>query len=356
MTHPDGPKGGRRFACVQEPSSRGRDMAVPMPSRRRVLQLVAVSPLLALLPGMAFTQEAAPIVWRGRLMGAEAALSLYARDRDRAEESLEEAIVLARRLEGLFSLYRSDSALVVLNETGRLHAPPRDFLALMQAADHFHRLTDGAFNPLVGALFDLYLAHFASRPGDERGPSSPAIAKGCRLLTWRKLRYDRRSVQLPRGARLTFNGIAQGYVTDRVAALLARKGWMPALVNFGEYRALGRHPSGRPFMLGLADPLHPGQVLGRLPVSRALAASSPLAARFDEAGRFHHLLDPRTGRPAVQAPAGLWVAAGNATTADALSTALSVMTRTERRRLLGRLSGVTAWQTTGGGTLQQLKS
>ena len=323
-------------------------------TRRRILHMIAVAPLLALLPGTSFAQETEPVVWRGRLMGADATLAIYARERDRAEESLEAAVTLARRLEGLFSLYRSDSALVVLNETGRLHAPPRDFLALLAAADYFHRLSHGAFNPLVGVLFDVYLAHFAARPEDEKGPSASSLQKMRKLLSWRELRRDRRMVRLAAGARLTCNGIAQGYVTDRVAELLTRKGWLPALVNFGEYRAVGRHPSGRAFTLGLADPARPGRMLGRLPATHALAASSPLAASFDEAGRFHHLLDPRTGRPADHAPSGLWVAARNATTADALSTALSVMDRGERRRLLARLPDVRAWQTNGDGRLQPL--
>ncbi len=332
----------------------GRASPAGAASRRRVLQMIAVAPLLALLPGASFAEEVEPVVWRGRLMGADATLAIYARKRDRAEESLGEAVSLARELEGLFSLYRSDSALVVLNETGRLHAPPRDFLALLAAADHFHRLTDGAFNPLVGVLFDVYLSHFAIRAGDEKGPDPSSLQKMRSLLAWRAVHRERRLIRLAAGARLTLNGIAQGYVTDRVAERLARKGLVPALVNFGEYRSLGRHPSGRPFTLGLADPTHPGRILGRLPIARALAASSPLAASFDEAGRFHHLLDPRTGRPAAHAPSGLWVAARDATTADALSTALSVMDRAERHRLLTRLPDVQAWQTNGDGRLRPL--
>ncbi len=323
-------------------------------TRRRVLQMVAVASLLALLPGRSFAEETEPVVWHGRVMGAEATLAIYARERDRAEESLEEAVTLARELEGLFSLYRSDSALVVLNETGRLHAPPRDFLALLATAEHFHRLTHGAFNPLVGVLFDAYLAHFSARPGDEEGPSASSLGSMRNLLAWRVLRRESRMVRLATGARLTLNGIAQGYVTDRVATLLVRRGWVPALVNFGEYRSLGRHPSGRPFTLGLADPAHPGRVLGRLPVTHALAASSPFAASFDEAGRFHHLLDPRTARPAADTPAGLWVAARDATTADALSTALSVMNRAERQQLLARLPDVRAWQVDKDSALQPL--
>ena len=342
------------MAAASPPHHRPWERATSMPSRRRVLQMIAVTPLLALLPGAGFARDVEPVVWHGRLMGAEATLALYARERDRAEASLDEAIALARKLEGLFSLYLPDSALVVLNETGRLPAPPRDFLALLAAADRAHRLTRGAFNPLVGVLFDLYLAHFSARPGDEKGPPASSLRSMRPLLSWRAVRWDRRMIRLPAGARLTLNGIAQGYVTDRVAELLIRRGWVPALVNFGEYRALGRHPSGRPFTLGLADPRRPGRVLGRLPVTRALATSSPLAASFDEAGRFHHLLDPRTGRPATNAPAGLWVAAREATTADALSTALCVMGGAERRQLLARLPDVRAWQTEADGRIHPL--
>ncbi|GIX16773.1 MAG: FAD:protein FMN transferase [Rhodothalassiaceae bacterium] len=314
-------------------------------SRRRVLQVIAAAPAFAALPARARGADAAPVLWRGRLMGAEASLAIYAPPAARAsaEEALAEAVALARRLEALFSLYRADSALVLLNETGRLRAPPPDFAALLAHAALMHRLTDGFFNPLVGVLFDLYLAHFADRPLDEAGPPRSALEAVRPLLCWSALRHDDRAVTLAAGAKLSFNGIAQGYATDRVAELLGRRGFRPVLVNFGEYRALGGHPRGTPFTVGLADPRAPGAVIGTLPVSPALAASSPFAAVFDEEGRFHHLLDPRTARPAADAPAGIWVAAGDATTADALSTGLAVAPPTRRHGILARFPGAKAW-------------
>ena len=97
---------------------------------------------------------------------------------------------------------------------------------------------------------------------------------------------------------LTLNGIGQGYVADRVAALLEAEGLTNILIDTGEFRALGGHPQGGAWPVKLAQG---GTVALR---GRALATSAPLGTTFDQAGRIGHILDPRSGRPV----AGVWQA------------------------------------------------
>ncbi|HET6518527.1 MAG TPA: FAD:protein FMN transferase, partial [Geminicoccaceae bacterium] len=86
--------------------------------------------------------------------------------------------------------------------------------------------------------------------------------------------------------------------------------------------------------VGVADPGRPGRLLTALTAENAaIATSSGRALRFDRAGRHHHLLDPASGRSA-QRCAGVTVVAPTATTADALSTALSIMPRDTALRVL----------------------
>ena len=54
---------------------------------------------------------------------------------------------------------------------------------------------------------------------------------------------------------VTLNGIAQGYITDRVADLLRAEGLEKVMIDLGEIRTLGDHPEGRPWRVGLANPL-----------------------------------------------------------------------------------------------------
>ena len=116
----------------------------------------------------------------------------------------------------------------------------------------------------------------------------------------------------------------RGYITDRVAALLQDAGMGNVLLDIGEVRALGRHPAGRPWRVGLRHAAEPETVARTLALAdRAVATSAGIASPFDASGRHHHLFDPATGRPAPKT-GQVSVIAPRATMADALSTALAV--------------------------------
>ena len=128
---------------------------------------------------------------------------------------------------------------------------------------------------------------------------------------------------------LTLNGIAQGYATDRVVALLRAEGIERSLVDMGESRALGARDKGVPWRIGVADPDAPERVSETLElVDNAVATSGAYGFRFDPEGRCNHLLDPKSG-----GSAGLYksvtVIASTATAADGLSTAFSFLPLTE---------------------------
>jgi thiamine biosynthesis lipoprotein len=133
---------------------------------------------------------------------------------------------------------------------------------------------------------------------------------------------------------ITLNGIAQGYITDRAADLLRESGFDNVLVQLGETRALGRPTADRPWRVAVPDPRGGGpDKAGFDLVNQAIASSSGLAARFDAAGRHHHLFDPATGASTGRS-LGVTVIGERATAADALSTALSVAPPEAGERIL----------------------
>jgi thiamine biosynthesis lipoprotein len=117
---------------------------------------------------------------------------------------------------------------------------------------------------------------------------------------------------------MTLNGIAQGFVADRIAALMQDHGAGSVLLDVGEIAAVGAPPDGGEWQVRAGSA---GPVLGL--AGGAVATSSPVALTFDGGGRLSHLLDPSTLRPSVRAEE-VTVAADSAMIADALSTALAV--------------------------------
>lgn len=298
---------------------------------------------LASLTSPARADRVRRFTWTGTALGADARLVLLTTDERRAAAAVQVCLAEIDRLEAEFNLYRPGSALCRLNREGTLEAPSLDMRRLMASAIDVGDLSGGAFDVSVQPLWDLYAAHFASASDDCVGPDATLLAEAVARVDCRRIEIAADRIRLGSGMSVTLNGIAQGYITDRVADLLQERGWTDVLVELGEQRGLGGHPDGRPWRLAIPDPLRPGRFAAMVPLSgRAAATSSVDGTRFDRAGRFHHLLDPRTGRCGQQW-ASITVVADRATVADALSTALALTPADAAEPLLRRAGAAEAW-------------
>ena len=233
-------------------------------------------------------------------MGAEVSIAIEG-DRGPAQAALAAARDTIRRMESLFSLYDPASALSELNRTGTLRMPA-EFARLVDHASTTYKLSGGLFDPTVQPIFAAYA---------QSGPMPPA-----HLIGWEKVELDRQNIRLPDpGMALTFNGIAQGFATDRVSEVLKAHGFEHVQVNVGEYR-VGKTSA----QIGIAN--EQNRLLQSIEVrDEAIATSSPHALRL--AGGATHILSPDLE---VREPRWWTVSAvaETAVLADALSTALAV--------------------------------
>ena len=133
---------------------------------------------------------------------------------------------------------------------------------------------------------------------------------------------------------VSLNGIAQGYITDRIAELLRRNGFENVLVNLGEIRGVGGHPSGRRWSVGIAiTPDDTGASRTLEIADQAVATSAPMGTPLNTSGTAHHLFDPRTGACAAHHQS-VTVTAQTAALADAYSTAFAVMPWPDVRKVV----------------------
>jgi thiamine biosynthesis lipoprotein len=321
-------------------------------SRRRMIAIVATAAGSAFLTGGRTAQAGDAVRWHGSALGAQVSIEIYHPDRAEAERLVGRCIQDVRRLEQQFSLYQADSAICRLNRTGILVSPDPDMVALLKASLFFGDLTDGAFDPTVQPLWQLYTEHFSSKRPDPEGPSPERLAEALAKVGHSDLLVSADRIALIRhGAAITLNGIAQGYATDRVVDGLRKAGLSTTLVDMGEIRAIGARPEGTPWRIGLADPDKPGALTETIDlVDRAVATSAGAGFRFDSKGRFTHLFDPTTGRsPSLYSTVS--VIAPTATEADALSTAFSLMPVSRVRSVVSIRPNVQARLIDSGGTL-----
>ncbi len=288
----------------------------PILSRRRFL---AVSAVAVALPAAAAT-PGAHAIWQGIALGAPASMRLEGVTQDQARAIFAEVEAELSRLEDIFSLYRPDSALARLNRDGVLTTPPAELLEVLSLSASLNQATDGAFDPTVQPLWQALAEAQTNGPGLDAETLDATRAR----TGWAHLRFDRDAVRFMRpGMALTLNGIAQGYITDRISTLLAARGYADTVIDMGEVRARGVKTGGTPWTAGIATP--DGTIVRRITLAdRALATSAPLGTVLDPAGQIGHIIDPRTGG-SVEGRTLISVSARTAALADGLSTACCLL-------------------------------
>ncbi len=309
-------------------------------SRRRFITLAAAAAGLPLLLKMGSAQ-ARMVRWEGTALGAPASIQLFHDDAAQAQAAIDASLKELQRLEAIFSVYRADSAISALNRHGVLENAPQDFVAMTSRALALAQISDGAYDPTVQPLWQTYFRHFTATNPDPAGPSAAAIQAARDLVDWRAVELDaaNRRVAFARpGMGLTLNSGAQGYITDRVAEVLRAHGFDRMLVDMGEPRALSAKPDGSAWRIAIANPASPSNSVVTLDVvNQCVSTSGGYGTLFDQAGKFTHLIDTRSGRT-VPAMLGVSVVANLGAVADGLSTAM-LMAPVERRQEILRAAG-----------------
>ncbi|TNF17789.1 MAG: FAD:protein FMN transferase [Rhodobacteraceae bacterium] len=272
-------------------------------SRRRFLTIASAACLAA--------PAAQAFRWQGTALGARAQIVL---DHPRAIAITEAARAEIDRLEDIFSLYRAHSELARLNAAGALSTPSFEMLECLAVARRVHEVTEGRFDPTVQPMWQLLAAAYSQG----HAPRAADLAQARAGIGFERVRFDAAGVFIGAGQQLTLNGIAQGYIADRVARLMQAEGVTDVLIDTGEIVAMGSGETGSGWPVTIA-----GEAAARrLGGGRALATSAPLGTTVDPEGQVGHIIDPRRGDIISSSIRQVSVSAPSAALADGLSTGL----------------------------------
>ena len=313
-------------------------------SRREAIKVVAAVAALPLAAATLGRLAGGPVfqTWRGVSLGGPASFTLWHPDDAFARATIARMRTEVDRLDGIFSLLRPDSEIARLNREGYLNRASGDLVAVLAAARHAGDVSAGAFDPTVQALWRLYEGYYRAHPDDTTGPAGAEIEAARSLVDYRDIVIEGQRVGFSRaGMAVTLNGIAQGYITDRVADLLRQEGFDHAMVELGETRAIGDNPDGQAWPVGLLDPRDPTKVNRTVAIANeALSVSGGYGLRFGRSAD-NHIFDPATGR-SPHSLLDVTVIAPRAVDADALSTAIFVSGEAHATRLLAAYPGARA--------------
>ncbi len=259
-----------------------------------------------------------------------------------AKSAVSETQAKVDRLEALLSRTRSDSEVSAIN-SGAADAPVAvsiETAGLLNAAWSYSHTTNGAFDitiaPVVSA-WGFTTDHY-------QVPTQPALDALLNAVDYTGVLVEGISsssarVTLRKGQAVDLGGIAKGYASDCVEAILAENGVERAMASLGgNIYVRGTKPDGSAWRVGVQDPDRSGGFVGVLSLSDAFAVTSGGYQRyFEQDGkRYHHIIDPATGYPAESGLTSVTIVAdgnktetpntpGNGTMCDAFSTAMFVM-------------------------------
>ncbi len=279
--------------------------------------------LLALL--VPATAGAAWLKREEAIMGTRCAVELWSDDLAAGEAAIDAVFADMRRIDRLMSTYKPDSEVSRVNDEAarRPVQVTEELFNLLQTAVEYSRISGGAFDITYASVGYLY--DYRAR----RRPDEAALSAALPGVDYRRMKLDpqKRTVFFERpGMRIDLGGIAKGHAVDRGIQILLARGITRAMVNAGgDTRVIGDR-FGQPWVIGIRHPDRAGEVVLRIPlVDAAFSTSGDYERYFDEDGvRYHHILDPKTGRSPHEVRS-VTVIASTATRTDGLTKTVFIL-------------------------------
>jgi len=276
------------------------------------------------------------------IMGTSIVVELWADERAAGEAAISAVMDEMHRIDRAMSPFKEDSELSRINREAHQAPVPvsAEMARLIVRAAEFSELSGGAFDITYAAVGHLYDYRNRVRPSDAE------LEKARAAIGWRGLVLDSqaRTVRFAKpGMRIDLGGFAKGHAVDNAAAILRRRGIAHAMVSAGgDSRVIGDR-RGRPWTIGVRDPRRPSQVAAVLPLEDvSISTSGDYERYFDADGtRFHHLIDPATGKSPREIQS-VTILADDGLTSEALSKIVFVLGVERGMALVESQSGVDA--------------
>lgn len=268
------------------------------------------------------------------VMDTAVSINVYADTEQHANQAIKAGFDEFRRIDKLSDRFTDKSETDVKSDIALINeaagkAPvhvSKDICNMVAQSLKFNKEVTRSFDITVAPLMDMWGF------GDKkfRVPSAQELSRGLGYLGMQDIQIDEKeqTVFLKRaGMKLDLGGIAKGYATDKATEKLKTLGIEHAVINAGgNVYAIGSKPDGSPWRIGIRDPRDEKGIIGVLSIKDEAVVSSGDYERFFIVGdkRYHHILDPKTGKPGDRSMATT-IVCKSSTQADLLSTGVFLL-------------------------------
>jgi len=315
----------------------------------RTLRVALLSCLVCVL--MVADLQAQWLRGEQELMGTRVSVELWSPQQASGQQLMDAVFAEVQRLDLMMNPWNADSELSRINREAAATTVTTtpEIIEVIERALYYSRLSDGAFDISFASVGQ----HYNYRKGT--APGQAVLERDRGNIDFRAIRIEvaTRGISFARpGLQIDLGGIAKGYAVDRGIDILQRAGIQAAVVSAGgDSRILG-DMGDRPRTVGIRHPRKEGEYAVMMPLADTAISTSGDYERFFEVDgvRFHHILDPGTGRSASEVQSAS-VLAPRAIDSDALSTTIFVLGVERGLALINSLPGVDAIIIDGEGKL-----
>jgi thiamine biosynthesis lipoprotein len=277
------------------------------------------------------------------MLGSPFEIKVVAKDTTEANSYIDMAIGEVRRIENEISDWIPTTPISEVSRNAGIKPVkvPVEVFELVERAIKVSEITSGAFDISYASMDKIWKFDGSMK----KMPTPEAIKKSVEKIGYKNIILDKNEQTIflkKEGMKLGLGGIGQGYIADKIHALLLSKRCSSGLVNVsGDIFAWGKQPDEKDWTVGIVNPLNKNKIFATFPLENSAVETSGSYEKFVmfDGKRYSHIIDPRTGYPAMGV-VSVSVFAKRTEIADALATGIFVLGVDVGLDLVNQLNGI----------------
>jgi len=261
-------------------------------------------------------------------MGCDFKITVVASGEVDSKKYIDIAISEIKRIEHLISSWDKNSQTTLINNNAGINPVKVDgeLIELIERSIAISKFTDGAFDISFASMDKIWKfdGSVTVMPSKEKVKGSVEKVGFENII----INKQKSTVFLKKkGMKIGFGGIGKGYAADKAKSLLINKGVTAGIVNAsGDLTTWGKQPSGKPWQVGVKNPLNKDKIFSWFSVENRAVVTSGNYEKYIMINekRYSHIINPKTGYPS-QEIISVSIFAPKAELADALATSIFVM-------------------------------
>lgn len=306
-------------------------------NRRKLIKIIAFSALGSTAYGLYNLFDDKKYVksnWTGNVLNNYVSLEIHSNNNKKNNLIYSEINNFINQADNIFNLQNPEAEICKLNRDKQLQNPSQYLIEVIKKSKTISEHTNGYFDITVQPLWNFYYNHFILN-GNNNIPSDKKLNIIKKSINWKNVVLDNNTIVLKNNASITLNGIAQGWITDKVVQIINKNNIANTLVDFGETFASGNYENNRPWNIKLQGTDNINTVIEL--TNKAVATSSASGTMFEPSKRYHHIFNPKTGLSENKFDT-VSIVSDEAWLSDCLATSALLLSKNEIKFLCSKLN------------------